>query len=131
MKQRLRYLILPLITLILEILPYGAVCVFASSPTERIRRTFSYFDLAPFGYANFTPLWTAVTTCFILLLLVIYCFSGKIIFAEKAKNILWVCIVFSFLPLLLGIEFFSFVGLLISLSLIAEIALLLKLLDKS
>ena len=58
-------------------------------------------------------------------------FQRKIIFAEKAKNVLWICIVFSFLPLLLGIEFFSFVGLLISLSLIAEIVLLLKLLDKS
>lgn len=131
MKQRFRYLILPLITLILEILPYGAVCVFASSPTERIRQTFSYFDLAPFGYANFTPLWTAVTTCFILLLLVIYCITGKNSFAKKARNLLWICILFSFGPLVFGIQFFSLVGLLISLSLIAEIALLLKLLDKS
>ncbi len=124
MKQRLRYLLLPIITLILEVLPFGAVCVFASSPTERIRQTFSYFDLAPFGYANFSPLFTAITTCLILLLLMIYFFTGEKVFAEKARNILWVCIVFSLQPLLLGIEFFSLVGLLISLSLIGEVVLL-------
>ena len=42
MKKRLLYLVLPIITLILEILPYGAVCIFATSPTETIRETFSY-----------------------------------------------------------------------------------------
>lgn len=45
MKQRFLYLLLPIITLILEILPYGAVCVFAPSPTEQVKKTFSYFDI--------------------------------------------------------------------------------------
>ena len=63
MKKRFLYLILPIITLILEALPYGAVCIFASSPTEKHRETFSYFDLTPFGYANFAPLFTAIITC--------------------------------------------------------------------
>ena len=49
MKKRFLYLVLPIITLILEALPYGAVCIFATSPTDRIRETFSYFDLTPFG----------------------------------------------------------------------------------
>ena len=66
MKKRFQYLLLPIITLILEILPYGAVCNFAPSPTERIRKTFSYFDLIPFGYANFAPFLTAIITCAIL-----------------------------------------------------------------
>ena len=87
MKKRFLYLILPIITLILEALPYGAVCVFASSPTERLRETFSYFDLTPFGYANFAPLFTAIITSLIFILLVIYCVKGNSGIAIKAKNI--------------------------------------------
>ena len=79
MKKRLLYLILPIITLILEILPYGAVCNFAHPETDgtigRFRELYSYFDLLPFGYANFAPLLTAIVTCFVFLFLVIYCFT--------------------------------------------------------
>lgn len=39
MKKRMCYLILPIITLILECLPYGAVCVFDASPAEYVRGT--------------------------------------------------------------------------------------------
>ena len=124
MKTRLKYLLLPVVTLILEILPCGAVCIFATSPTETARATFSYFDLLPFGYANFTPFITAIITCIISLLLVIYCFTGKEQLARTAKNILCVGIVVSFVPLLFGIAFFSIVGLLISLLLIGEFLLL-------
>ena len=52
MKKRFLYLIIPIITLVLESLPYGAVCIFATSPTERVTETFSYFDLTPFGYST-------------------------------------------------------------------------------
>ena len=124
MKKRLLYLILPIITLILEILPYGAVCIFATSPTETIRETFSYFDLVPFGYANFAPLITAIITCIVLLLIVVYCLTGNQKWAIKAKNILYVCAAFSLGPLVFGISFFSFVGALITISLIAELLLL-------
>ena len=77
MKKRLLYLILPIVTLILEILPYGAVCNFMRPatteglPPGRFRELYSYFDLTPFGYANFAPLITAVITCIILLLIII------------------------------------------------------------
>ncbi len=64
MKKRIPYLLLPLITLILEILPYGAVCNFATE-TRRIRELYSYFDLTPYGYANFAPFLTALLTCII------------------------------------------------------------------
>lgn len=128
MKKRLLYLILPIVTLILEILPYGAVCVFAPSPTERIKETFSYFDLTPFGYANFAPLFTGIITCIILLLLGIYCITGKTRLAIMAKNILYVCAVFSLGPLVLGFHFLSVVGVLITLCLIGEILLLRHLL---
>ena len=124
MKKRFLYLLLPIITLILEILPYGAVCVFAPSPTERVKETFSYFDLTPFGYANFTPLLTAIITCLIFVLLVIYYIKGNVRTAIRAKNILCVAVVMSLGPLVFGITYFSLVAGLITLSLIAELLLL-------
>ena len=124
MKKRLLYVILPIITLILEILPFGAVCNFATSPTETVRETFSYFDLTPFGYANFAPFITAIITCIVLLLIVVYCLTGNQKWAMKAKNILYVCAAFSLGPLVFGLRFFSVIGGLITISLIAELLLL-------
>ena len=60
--------VLPALTIVLELLPLGAVCIFATSPTERVKKTFSYFSLTPFGYANFAPLITATLTVAIFLL---------------------------------------------------------------
>ena len=124
MKKRFLYLVLPIITLILEVLPYGAVCIFASSPTDRIRETFSYFDLTPFGYANFAPLFTAIITCLVFILLLVYCVKGNVRFAIKAKNILYVAIVMSLGPLVFGFAYFSLVGGFITVSLLAELLLL-------
>ena len=124
MKKRWLYLILPLVTLVLEILPYGAVCNFANPEGEPFRKTFSYFDLTPFGYANFAPLITAVITCIVFLLVVIYCITGNPKWALKARNILCVCAVFSLGPLVLGVRFFSALGALITVSLIAELFLI-------
>ena len=124
MKKRLQYLILPIVTLVLEILPYGAVCNFANPEGEPWRKTFSYFDLTPFGYANFAPFITAIITCIVLLLVVIYCITGNQAWAIKAKNILYVCAVFSLGPLVFGIRFFSVVGALITLSLVAQLLLI-------
>ena len=124
MKKRLLYLILPIITLILEILPYGAICNFANPEGELWRKTFSYFDLTPFGYANFAPFLTAIITCLIFVLLTIYCIKSNINTAIKAKNILYIAIVLSLGPLMFGITYFSLVGGLITLSLIAELLLL-------
>ena len=124
MKKRFLYLVLPIITLILEVSPYGAVCIFASSPTDRIRETFSYFDLTPFGYANFAPFLTALITCLIFILLLIYWLKGNAVFAIKAKNILYVAAVMSLGPLVFGLSYFSVVGALITTCLIAELLLL-------
>lgn len=136
MKKRLLVLLLPLITLILEILPYGAVLNFMRPattegvPPGRFRELYSYFDLTPFGYANFAPLITAVITCIILLLLILYCITGKHRLAISARNILYVCTVFSLGPLVLGVSFFSVVGALITVTLIAELILLHSLVTK-
>lgn len=124
MKKRFLYLILPIITLILEILPYGAVCNFANPEGKPWRNTFSYFDLIPFGYANFAPLITAIITCFVMVLLVVYCVTGKYRLAVIARNIICVCSIISLGPVLYGINYFSVVGALITVSLIAELILI-------
>lgn len=129
MKKRILFLILPIITLVLEILPYGAVLNFMrpcedGTTIAHIRELYSYFSLTPFGWANFAPLITAIITCVILVLLVIYCITGKQRLAVTARNLLCVCTIFSLGPLVFGINYFSVVGALITVSLIAELLLL-------
>lgn len=137
MKKRLLYLLLPIVTLILEILPYGAVCNFMRPattdgvPAGHFRELYSYFDLTPFGYANFAPLITAILTVIVILFLVLYGFTGRQPLARMAKNTVLVCAVISFGPLLLGIHFLSVVGVMISLSLIGEYLLLRRLIKTS
>lgn len=124
MKKRLLYLILPVITLVLEILPYGAVCNFANPDGGPWRQTFSYFDLTPFGYANFAPFLTALATCLIFVLLVVYCVNGKVAIAGAAKKLLVVAGLLSLGPLLLGISYYSLEAGLITLSLFGELLFL-------
>jgi len=130
MKKRLLYLVLPVITLILEIIPYGAVCNFAHPATDgsigHFRELYSYFDLIPFGYANFAPLITGILTCFIFLLVLIYCVFGKKRVLSLAKWILLICAITSLCPLILGIRFFSLVGALITVSIIGELVWILR-----
>lgn len=124
MKKRLLYLMLPLVTLVLEILPYGAVCNFANPEGEAWRMTYSYFSLTPFGYANFAPFLTALATCVILAFLLVYLFTGKQRMVAVTKWLLCGAVVLSLCPLLYGWSFFSVIGALIAISLIAELALL-------
>jgi len=60
-------LIVILAVVILELLPYGAVLNFGNPDGEPFRKTFSYFSLTPFGYANLAPFMTAVLSVVILL----------------------------------------------------------------
>lgn len=128
MKKRFVYLFIPIITLVLEILPYGAVCNFAFQNTDGSiglrRELFSYFDLIPFGYANFAPFLTAILTCVVLLLLIIFGITDNRCVLLAAKIVICVCIVLSFCPLLFGLNYASLVGGLISVSLIAEFIVL-------
>ena len=108
--------------LIFEILPYGAVCVFAT-PEEKMRRLFSYFSLVPYGYANFAPFITAILTCILLILALISLLSSR---SGLEKGLLFVSLaasVISLAPLLFGIEFFSIVGAIISALLFATFTL--------
>lgn len=116
--KKIRLLILPIITIILQILPCGAVLVFAPSPTERVRETFSYFNLTPFGYANFAPFITALLTCIILLLALI-----SIKLEKMRKAVFWLSLaaaIISLLPLVFGIDYYSVVGGIITLTLAIE-----------
>lgn len=116
--KKIRLLILPIITIILQILPCGAVLVFAPSPTERVRETFSYFNLTPFGYANFAPFITALLTCIILLLALI-----SIKLEKMRKVVFWLSLaaaIISLLPLVFGIDYYSVVGGIITITLAIE-----------
>ena len=124
MKKRFLYLLLPIITLILEILPYGAVCVFASSPTDVVINTYSYFSMVPFGYANFSPLLTAFLTCTVLVLLTVYFIKGNRVILSVTNYFLIFAAVISLGSLIYGIEFYSLVASLITFSLIAEFVIL-------
>lgn len=121
MKKRLLLFLAPVVTLVLELLPWGAVLLFANPEGDPWRQTTSYFDLLPFGYANFGPLLTAIFTCIFLLLLVIYCLTGKGKLLGAMRTILVICTACSLLPLLYGVRFFSLVGALISISFVLEL----------
>lgn len=118
-------LILPVITLILEALPYGAVLNFANPEGEPVRKNFSYFSLTPFGYANFAPFLTAIITCIIFVSLVIYFITKKEFIFKEAKGLLAVGVVLSLCPLGFGVDSFTLVAALISITLAAELVLAL------
>jgi len=124
MKKRLYYAILPILTLVLELLPYGAVCNFSNPEGDPWRKTYSYFSLTPFGYANFAPFITALIICLIFVLLAIFCVKGNKRLAIWAKNASFVAAVLSLAPLMLGASYFSLVAGIITLTLIAEALLL-------
>ena len=110
--------VLPALTIALELLPLGAVCIFATSPTERVKETFSYFSLTPFGYANFAPLITATLTVAIFLLSL---FSLKKKGVLKALFVLSIItVVISLLPLMYGLNYYTLVGAFITVTLVIE-----------
>ena len=78
--------VLPALTIVLELLPLGAVCIFATSPTERVKETFSYFSLTPFGYANFAPLITAILTVVANKTIMVV---PKPLIGQTASEVLW------------------------------------------
>ena len=95
--------VLPALTIVLELLPFGAVCIFATSPTERVKETFSYFSLTPFGYANFAPL-SLKKKCVLKALFVLSIIT----------------VVISLLPLMYGLDYYTLVGAFITGTLVIE-----------
>lgn len=108
---------------VMEGLPYGAVCNFAAGPGETIRKTFSYFSLTPFGYANFGPLVTAALTVLVaVLILLTLILRGN--FGKAALTLCVVAVITSLSPLTFGVGYYSWVGLGITV-LLAVVAVLL------
>ena len=123
-KSRVLFLILCLCSLVLEALPLGAVCRFAT-PDETFVETFSYFSLVPYGYANFGPFITAVLTCLLTVFAVIlFKAAGKKIL-DATKILSAISVITSFLPLILGTDYYNFVSLVISLLMIAQFTVIM------
>jgi len=110
-KKKITSLMLIIIVLILEILPYGAVCNFMGDPETNtvIRYTYSYFDLTPYGYANFGPLLTAILSC-IIALLIILSFFLKHNLNKFITIISVISILTSLMPILFGLNYYSVIG---------------------
>ena len=117
-KSRFLMLIISVLMLVLEILPYGAVCNFANPDGNSIKNTYSYFDLTPFGYANFGPFITAIFTCVLVVLSVFYFLK----FSKKTSRIIsivaGVSVLTSILPFMYGISYITTIGVIISLLLL-------------
>lgn len=123
-KFKIILLISSVISVILEALPYGAVCNFAD-PEKSIIKTFSYFSLTPFGYANFGPFITAILSCVILVFAIV-------LLAGKSKKIIGIAAVFSLIsvvtslmPLMFGLSYYSVTGGFISAMMIINFILIL------
>lgn len=115
-----------LVILFLEILPFGAVLRFGRPPEEggAIRETFSYFDLTPFGYANFGPFITAVLSVVLFIMALIWVFAGKDKLRRPMGILSGAAFLISLTPMLFGMAYYSVTGGLVSAALLAEILLL-------
>ena len=101
-KQPIIAFAILIVILVLELLPYGAVLHFGNPEGEPLRETFSYFDLTPYGYANFGPFITAILTCVLLVLSIISLLvdNGKIKTIIKIVSL--IAFVISLAPLLVN-----------------------------
>jgi len=130
MKKRLLLLIAPILTLILEALPYGAVLNFANPAEDGtilyIRETFSYFDPTVFGYANFGPMLTAVLTCIITVLVIVYIIKPIRLLRSVLSVLHVIALVTSVMPMSYGMIYLSAVGLIVTALLLIEAVLLTK-----
>lgn len=109
------FVILPLIALVLELHPNGVVLNFANPEGEPWRRTYSYFSLTPFGYANFGPFITAILTCVLLVLAVIYLFKPHKGLNTAILNVSGFAAAASLMPLMFGTDYITVIGVVITL----------------
>lgn len=126
MIKKIASFVFALAALILEILPFGAVCNFGTPEGEVIRKTYSYFSLIPYGYANFFPLMVAILTVILLPFLLFSVVREN----QKAENtaffVSFAGTLLSLCPLFYGIRNFSLTGLGISLCLLVSTLFLWK-----
>lgn len=123
MKKKLAMLSVSAVTLILEALPYGAVCIFAEDGGWGIRRTYSYFDPTPFGYANFGPLVTAVLSCAVCVLCLVRIWKDGPVLKRAVAVLAALSAVTSLLPLFFGLAYLTATGVLITVSILVLLVL--------
>ena len=118
-KKKLSALILPVIALIFEILPDGVAMRFAAPPGEPpiIVKT-SYFNLLPLGYADFAPLFTAILTVLLLIILFLYAVKSNPKLLKAGKTVSLAAAVISLCPVFFAS--YTVIGGFISVSLLAE-----------
>ena len=109
------FVMLPLVALILELLPYGAVLNFANPDGEPWRKTYSYFSMMPFGYANIGPLITATLTCVLLVLVALYLFKSRKGLNTAIMNVAGFATAASIMPLMFGFDYITVIGVIITL----------------
>lgn len=109
------FVVLPLATLILELLPNGVVLNFANPEGEPWRRTYSYFSLTPFGYANVGPFITAILTCILLVLVAVYLFKPRNGLNTAILNVSGFATAASLMPLMFGFDYITVIGIIITL----------------
>ena len=112
--KKILFIALPLIALILELLPYGVVLNFANPEGEPWRRTYSYFSMMPFGYANIGPLITAILTCVLLVLVVVYLFKPRKGLNTAILNVAGFATAASIMPLMFGFDYITVIGVIIT-----------------
>ena len=103
-------LLLALVVIALELQPTGAVLRFGNPGGEPFRETFSYFSLVPFGYANFAPLLTAVTSVILTVILVLELLFDRRGLRRTALVLSFVSLLLSLGPILYGFSNYSVVG---------------------
>lgn len=128
-RKRLFFLLaITILTLILELLPYGAVLEFAHmSPDLTLsyyEQHFSYFDPMVYGHGHFGPLLTVVLTCILAVFAVLAVFlEGRTIWiALRVVSVL--TLLCSLTPMLTGC--YSPVGVAISVLLLVTCIISLK-----
>ena len=108
------FVVFSLVALILELLPNGVVLNFANPEGEPWRRTYSYFNLTPYGYANFGPFITAILTCVLLVLVAIYLFKPRKGLNTAILNVSGFATAASLLPLMFGFDYITVIGVIIT-----------------
>ena len=119
--------VLMVVALVLEALPFGVAMVFAAGPTERIVETYSYFSLLPLGYANVAPMLTGIMTAVATLLGVVVLARPNSAFGLRRAALLCgiVALLFSVFPLFLfGAVSMTAVGYAVSGALLLSVCLL-------
>lgn len=125
--KRVLLFVICVATIVLEMLPFGAVLRFESpNPSDEFtynlpqpEQFFSYFDTIAYAYGNIGPLITAILTMALLATLIVYCLKNRGLIVIRIISAL--AVVASLLPLIMfGIMFYTAIGGCITALLIAE-----------